>query len=199
MKPIPEDDLRHLCVTGPQLADIVGVKTETVVRYAKEQGMPKAARGRYPLIACIRWVMSLRQPSTIEDGLGVERKRLVIEQRRRAEIENAHLRDELIDADLVSGVFNTVMAAIATQIDGLGPRLAGELATVDDPAVISRRLHDESRAIRRNVCGEVADICAAIIQSDDDGAAAAAPRRRVGRRAPSVAAGLSRAGAVADE
>jgi len=138
------------------VAAVFGVHERTVQRMAKD-GMPVIGRGKYDIRACVQWQITQVSEKERTSGDLNPRDLLAIAQRQRVELEIAQLRNTLIPQDLVGRVFNGVAAMIAGQLEGIGPRMAGELADVDDPALIQARLTEEARAIRSAIAESLKD------------------------------------------
>lgn len=187
-------------VSIPELAQLFRVSDSAVMKMAREGGMPKAARGRYPLMACVHWRLDQIMSAQEEDSSDVTeaRKKLYDTQRAKHELEMAELRKELLVAEEVATVLRGLMAIVATQLDGLGPRVAYQVAGLTDPAKISKVILSECRHIRRAAAEQVQAFAGDLDGGEDAGAAARPKRRRVGRRAPDPAPGQSGAGAVAN-
>lgn len=156
-------DLNTLEVNADQLADLFGVKKGTVLHYAREAGMPRVGRGRYRLADCVQWYLEKQRDLLTNDGgdMSEERRKLIAAQRHRHELEAARLRSELIDADAVTAVFNELGVIYATQLDGLGPRVAPRLLNQQNTGEVVRIIHDESRHIRRSTSAAIQNFASA--------------------------------------
>jgi phage terminase Nu1 subunit (DNA packaging protein) len=117
--------------------------------FAREEGLPRAARGRYPLLEILRW-RDDKLAATVkgDSDLTEERRLYVITQRHRQELENRKTAGQLIPADEVANIINKLCVIFASQLDGLAPRLAATLANVDDPGVIAGTIDHECKHIR---------------------------------------------------
>ena len=159
-------------------------------------GMPKTAHGKYPLRECVQW--RLKQLEVRQKG--GSRGELVATQIERQRIEIAKLRGTLIDADTLGRVLNETAVIYSTHLDGLGPRVAAELAELTDQAAIQAVIFREARAIRAAVAAAIATYAdreaVADVQSDQQ-APAEPVRRPVGRPRKNTSAGVTGAGAVA--
>lgn len=144
-----------------EIALFFGVSDRQVRNYVKE-GMPQLARGKFDSIACVRWKLGqISDERENEAGL-TPRDELAIAQKERVELEIAQLRGTLIQRDLVSRAMNQVAALVASQLDGIGPRLAGELADMDDPAAVQSALFREARAVRSAIAQALRDFGATV-------------------------------------
>ena len=189
------DEVPKLVLNADSLAMLFGVTPQSVYVWARA-GMPKASPGKYPVAECIQWRIK-ELTATMGTGLEDERKRLIMTQRERAEIENAKLKSELLPAEEVATLLQQLGVIFTTQMQGLGPRLAQRVAAVDDPAVVQTVISDECTAIRAATSAAVQDFASAHGGFADTGTAASPQRRRVGKRKPRATARKSGAGKVA--
>lgn len=135
--------------------------TEARIRQLVKEGViPRAKRGLYPLIAAVRGYLAF--------------KRREFEQRQsasdpvRAKLLDARARSAEADADLKLGiairrdealsVTQACVGVIVTRLEGLGGRLATELATMQDPALIAERIKRETREIRAAAVRELGSL-----------------------------------------
>lgn len=129
------------------IAAIFGVADRTIQRLVKE-GLPQIGHGKYDVRQCVQWQFGqLRSEAATREGLN-PRDELAIAQKERVGLEIAQLRGTLIPRDLVSRAMNQVAALVSSQLDGLAPRLAGELADMTDPQQIQATLLREARTTR---------------------------------------------------
>ena len=194
-------DWDRMLVTLPELSKIFRVSESMVMKYARESDMPKGStKGRYPLLACLWWREDRLAKSVDSESKDIleERRKLIVSQRIGQELENAKTREELLDSDLVGTAIQHMGALIATQLDGLAPRLTPLLMQVRDPAQITRLITDECRTIRGAASGAVAHFASSLVAGDDSEASPPEKRRGVGRRQPDPTAGQPGAGAVAN-
>jgi phage terminase Nu1 subunit (DNA packaging protein) len=196
-------DLATATVTIAQLGELLGVGDAAVMKYAREGGMPKGERkGRYPLKACIQWALARAKARAeeVDESKDIieERRKLIVEQRKGQELENRKKRDELVDVEAVRSVFNQMMAAVATQIDGLAARVTPRVVQLRDPAQVQRLLFDECRIIRAAAARSIECMAASRVVREDPEPAPQEERRRVGRRPPRAAPRQPGAGSVED-
>jgi len=190
-----DDDLDTRLVTVGTLGKFFGeVGDHQVERFARE-GMPKTDRGSYPLLECVQWRLARAQESpTVEAA----RTRTLTAQAIKAETFNNLRAGELVELSLVSSTLDSVMAMLGTSLDGLGPRLAGTLATLDDAAKIQKVILDETRNLRRQAADQIAALGRAVADGGNPQTTTEPGRRPVGRRAPRPAARKPRTRPVAD-
>lgn len=109
------------------LAQIMGVHRSLIYEYGRV-GMPKIARGRYPLAECVQWIMG-EQSGT--KGSGNARGELIDEQARGHKIRNDMLRGELVSVDVfnatvleLAGIIAEVLDSVPTWAEDPGARQA---------------------------------------------------------------------------
>lgn len=138
------------------IAAIFGVADRTIQRLVKE-GLPQIGHGKYDVRQCVQWQFDRLREEAAERGTLNPRDELAIAQRIRVELETEQLRGTLLPRDLVTRAFNQVAALVASQLDGLGPRLAGELADMHDPQQVQATLLREARATRAAIAQAMRD------------------------------------------
>lgn len=128
-----------------KVAKALNVEARTVQRLVNE-GMPKAAHGKYDLGACLLWYVRYLQAALEralghrgngEDSLGKklreERTGLIKAQREREELELAARREELIPVAIyeqeVATLFTVLQRRLLTMPARLAPHLEGENRT----------------------------------------------------------------------
>lgn len=181
--------------TSTQLALLFGVSRKTVYMWVSE-GMPKNGKVFDPP-ECVKWYMLRQGGGGAAPELNVARKRLYDAQCERTELENAKMRGELLDYEETKSTLMAIGASLASQLDGLGPRLAHDLVDLTDPAAIQTAIFVECRELRRQIAHELLAIAGGASDGGDSDAAAGPARRPVGRRAKSPATRKSRARKVA--
>ncbi len=184
------DVLDKSFVVSDVLAELLLVNRRTIQRFATENDMPRESKNRFHTVSCVRWYIEhISAKSGSSDKSIIEERRLLIRtQRLRHELEIARRRGELIDADSVGQVLNQMAVIFSTQLEGLGARMAAELAATTDPVDIQRALQDECRAIRTATSAGALDLAVHINDSGDTKPAASRKRGRVGRSRKDAAA-----------
>lgn len=177
------------CGSGA-LSELFGVRPETITRMAKVEGMPKSARGKYLVIECVEWLIARERDKGGRETPADKKARMEVakEQALRYRIDNAKQLGELIPASVVQAAVNQMASNIASQLDGLAPRMAAELASIDDPATIQRALFNECRDIRTATATTFATIADSINGGPDIEAATEQERGRVGEREQNITA-----------
>lgn len=185
-------------VHTPELSRITGYTATHIGRMVRE-GMPKADRGLFDLELAVKWLLTRRDEratATIQDV----KKDLIEEQIEAQRLDNAKTRGDLLPLEDVQHMLNAAGVIVATQLDGLAPRVAHELSAITAiPAPkVQEVVFRECRSIRENIAAEWDAYRGADADGGDDSEAAAKPKRgRVGRPRKVPAAGESRARAVA--
>lgn len=198
-KPAEVDSVEGLVVGQKALAILFAVDPATISRWGQD-GMPKKGWGQYLLAECVRWRLEqmLKQAAGDSSEITESRMRLYDTQREKHLLEMREMRKELLPAEEVATAIRAMFGIVATQLDGLGPRMAARLAGLSDPQKIAKELFIECRNIRRATADAVTDFARSLDGDEDAPAPAGKGRRGVGRREPGTAAGQPRAGAVAD-
>lgn len=191
-------DLLTIKTNAETLAQLWGISKESVYKFVP-QGMPRNDRGQYGVAECTRWFTAYLY-ERIAGGapdLADERKGLVRAQRQREEIRNMQMLGDLLPAEQVATTLNGMATLFASQLDGLGARLAAKLAAIDDPAVIAKAVDDECRIIRVATSEAAADFASVGGSVGDTKPAAKKKRRTMGRRKSKTTARKPGAGSVA--
>lgn len=147
--------------------------TEKTIRNWVADGMPQIGHGKYDLAACVQWKIDQVASDSAEEepdsATDSARRELYIAQRHKIELEIAERRRELLPAALVDQTLSAIASVASSQLDSLGPRMAGELADSDDPAWIQQRLFTECRAIRSAIAEQVRQMSEEIAEAADEG------------------------------
>lgn len=139
------------------LANLLNLTERRVQQLAKEGIIPKAKKGQYDWVSCVKNYIQYLQDRALgrTDGryrdasdIKFERKRLIKAQADNAECEYQLRRGELVALNLVIEILNEVAVLYGSSVDALPGRLAPELAGMNDPALIKAKLFDECRHIR---------------------------------------------------
>lgn len=148
--------------------------TSRRVNMLNDEGMPKVSPGKYSLIDCVQWYIDMwkKKATGNDDEKKNKQISLIDAQRDKIVLETEKLRENLVPIEEVAHALNSIGVIVSTQLDGLGARMANELAGLDDPAEIQRALFDECRQIRDNVAGQIDDLAATTNSGVDSPAAA---------------------------
>lgn len=185
-------------VSTAELSRITGYSEMHLSRLAHE-GMPKEGRGLYDLERAIKWLLT-RRDTTANANIQDVKRQLIQEQIEAQKLENAKTRLELLPLEDVQHMLNAAGVIVASQLDGLAPRVAHELSaitTIPAPKV-QEVVFRECRSIRESIAAEWDSYRGPDADGSDDSQAAAKPKRgRVGRPRKIPAAGEPGAGAMA--
>ena len=141
--------------------------------------------------ACVQWMIEhvgKRAGGDDPEDLTTARLDLVKAQTDGQLLENRRKGGELLPVDQVSRVLNEMALIVSGQLDGLGPRCAGTLAGMHEPADIQGMLFDECREIRTSIASAVQEFaggftsCSLDLGTDDKEKKAAKPRPRAKRK-----------------
>lgn len=179
--------------SGAEFAKALGVSRATITHWA-DDGMPvdrsrKSGREMQidPLVA-LPWVVAQRGATP-----GSQRERLSNAQAEKVEMENARRRGQLIEASQVQETIFGLAAYLAREHDALPGRVANELASIHEPAVIRSRLLVELRSIRDGIAehsARTADACEHLAdECEHQPPATESDRERVGGSDEGPAAG----------
>jgi phage terminase Nu1 subunit (DNA packaging protein) len=114
-----------------------------------------------------------------------------------AALKVAQQANQVLELDQVEQTVERVMVMCASQLDGLGGRIAARVAAESDPAVIRQVVFDECRRIRAAMAAELQAAADTEAGSEGDSAAADEDFGPVGGPVPGIASGERGAGAVA--
>lgn len=139
----PEDD-----VTRDFLARLLGVDVRSLKNFSDE-GMPKSARGRFPLLGCLQWYVGReREAARGNKGLNdldLARQRKTVAEARLAELGLAEKEGLLIPMDLHARRLRERLDTVAGNVKAIG-RYQPEVkaATTDEAAdALLDRMSDE--------------------------------------------------------
>ena len=135
-----------------EIAEWLGITDRRVQQLAVDGVIPRAARGRYDLRACVcsytEHLRSVAAGHTSADGaldLTEERARLAREQADGQALKNAQLRGELIPRDELQPALEQVLAIFRSRMRALPIRVAQAVPRLGRDAIQSlQELHDEA-------------------------------------------------------
>jgi len=186
-----------------EVAQFCNISPRRVQQLVKE-GLPQVGRGKYLLAAAAQWYIVYLQKQLKEQGSGTSNKEVKDRRSRYLEIQAATAEldyrrkvGDLVDREQAGLVINEAMVIIASQMDGLGGRLAGELAGIMEPALIRQTLLNETRRIRAAAADRLSRL--AVVESGGRNSKATTRKRArsVGGSKQNTAGGKRGTGAVA--
>ena len=186
-----------------EVARFCRISTRRVQQLVKE-GMPQIERGKFNLAEAAQWYIGFLQDAIKRQGSGrsndslKKRQAEVLKYRAQKEKLEFKVRSgELIETEKAKQVIREAMVIIATSEDSLAGRLAGELARIDEPALIRQTLLKELRRGRSQAANKferagIMDDSGAVVQ-----ATAGEDAGRVGGSEQDTSAGQGGTGTVA--
>lgn len=146
-------------VNAGELARIFGVSRKWVYQL-EQKGMPRAGR-LFDVADAVQWYLAeLKGLDTDIEPEDLTKARLALyhAQTEKTRLENARLRGELVDVEEARQVLYEVASIVATQHEGLAPRLAGLILGETDVKRLQSVLFEEFRAVRRAIGDAVAQL-----------------------------------------
>ena len=149
------------------LAMLFGLTTQRITQLSAE-GLPKIARGRFPLVDAVKWYINYWKTKKLGGGSEIDSLKgdLLKQQIRKAQTANDAESRLLIPAHEIQSTLNAIAVIISSRLDSIAPRLANELTNQDDPALVKSILENETRQIRIAISNEFNNL-----QSDSDSGA----------------------------
>lgn len=134
------------------VARLLDVSERAVYDLARHGTIPRAQRGRYDLVACVRaYIRHLREVAagrTSHDGaldLVAERARLAREQADGQSMKNALLRSELLPRDDMERVLVALQSGVQKRLLSVPSNVATLVARETSPAVCQRIVDEHIR------------------------------------------------------
>ena len=138
-----------MTVPGPVAYAVLGLSKRQFHRLVNAGVLPRAGKGKFDLyVIGPAFAQYLRDGREGSGDLVQEKLRLTVAQRREIELKTRIRSRELVEREDAERVYSATMVLIGSQLEGIGGRMAGELAAISDAAVIRKRLLDETRRIR---------------------------------------------------
>lgn len=128
-----------------QFGKLCGKHTKTVERWIDE-GMPAEKHGGKYVIeleTALPWLCERSKAPA-----GSARERLAQVQAERVELDNEKERKNLLRLDHVTDIMTSAVAQLASQLDGVAGRVANDLSSETNPAVIRQIVLDEHHRVR---------------------------------------------------
>jgi hypothetical protein len=143
-------------IRADHLARLAGIETRHLNRLVRAGVVERAGRGRFdPEKAIPSIVNYYRQGREGSGDAANEKLLLTVAQRKEIEQRTAIRARELVPLDSVSTAFDAAMVLVGAQLDGLGGRLASDMAVQSDPAICRKVIFDETRRIRAAAAAEL--------------------------------------------
>ena len=168
-------------VSRRDMAAILGISEEHVSRLARDGHLPQSTKGRYDLAQAVQAYVHYCSHGKAHNENLKSKQRWEEAKAKKVELETAQLERKLVTIEDAQIAINEAMVIIATQLDGIGGRLASEIAGMTDPAEIRQRLLNETRRIRAAAADRLARLGAADHSSGDSEATTGKNSRPVGK------------------
>ena len=137
------------------LAAAFGVTVRRIQQLATDGVLPKAGRGKYPLVECFRaylaHALSGASAANEPDDLVEARRLLLIEQTRRERRQNDVAEGRLVPWSEAEHALQTIAAGVIQLVESLPGRTASTLAGMSHTAAIRTYLLDEVRMVRQDI------------------------------------------------
>jgi hypothetical protein len=137
------------------MVELFGISDRHFQKLRKAGVFPAVAVNAYDLKTCIANWAAYHADGKTDSTTAEERRLLTIAQRKRIEQEIAARDKELVELADVQRFYLANVQALAAHLDGLAGRLAHELASCTDPAVVRSILLKEHRRVRENYANEL--------------------------------------------
>ncbi len=138
------------------IAHVFGV-TKSRIRQLSKEGMPKAGRNRYPLIACVQWYIGFwkNKADYSDTVINKHQRRLVQAKADKAEMEVKVMRGELVHANQVKNDALKIGTMVRTSLEGIGNKVAPILADMNTAPEVASVINKEVNAILRKLADEI--------------------------------------------
>ncbi len=156
------------------MADVLGISATHLKRLASEGKIPAAERGRgkgYPVAECVWSYLRVLRVQKSPTGSHAEVRKELDEAKRdlaRLEFETKS-GQQVAEGDVIEAI-QAASAVLVNRLEGMGGRLAHELAGISEPGAIRRRLLDEQRAVRTAASRELLELGGARLGGSDTAA-----------------------------
>lgn len=142
-------------VNANELGRICGVSRRMVYKWL-DKGMPRDGR-LFDVAASVQWLIaSLTERANEEpEDIMEARRQLYVAQTAKTKLETQRLSGSLVDLEEARGLLRQIGAIVAGQLDAVAPRLAAEVAGIDDQKTIQELLFDEHRIVRASIAGAI--------------------------------------------
>jgi hypothetical protein len=171
-------------VSAPLAAGVLDISRRQFDRLLASKVLARAAgeSRRFDLFEIVRaYVRYVQDGKEATSEVAQARLKYVNAQRRSVEQRTRERGGELVERGDVARVFDAVMVQVGAALEGLPGRMAGELAAINEPAVVREKLSDEVRRIRATAAEELAALASRGERSSATEAAPEAHGRSVGR------------------
>lgn len=172
-----------------QLADVIGLKKRQITILFQEGVVKKNKNDKYDLCEAVPDYIAYCSYGKVNEQRVKGKNRLDVARAEKEEMLVAKLKKLLIPLDDAQIAINEAMVIIGTQLDGIGGRMASELAGISEPAIVRQKLLNETRRIRKAAADKLARLATIGDGVGDTKTAARQASRSVGKSNKGVAAG----------
>ena len=145
----------EVSVNSSTLAGVLNISQRRVQQLAKDGVIPAAIKYKYDLVGCVSGYVTFLQKTVAQKGSGASnadlkkaRVALLQAQKRAADLIHKEKQAQLLPIDDVESMFLEAASIYAGQLNALGSRLSGRLASMTDSKQILKVLKKETNAIR---------------------------------------------------
>lgn len=164
-----------MLVDAETLAQVLGVSASMIYKLNSKHGMPKEARKHFDLPTCVQWFVNYKAEQQDDSAEGKDtRTALAMAQKERIDLDIAERKSQLLDRETVGGVVREMASIFSSGLEALSPRLASDLAGIEDQLTIQEKLDDECRSIRVTVAESIKNYAADYERGEHHRAAAEA-------------------------
>lgn len=185
-------------VSGKLVARCFG-RTGTMIRKWVKAGIlpqPTKPASDYNLIECVQayvdWVKRRKEMTGEFDA----KRQVLVEKHKALKMENDRRGGKVVDIEEVEDVYLRTIATIAMRLEAIPGRMAAELSSISDPAIIRQRLRHEVSDIRTSAESGLKAFVDGAKGSGPNQVPTSASARRVGRSKPRVTSRLARARSI---
>lgn len=143
------------------IAKLLGVTERRLNQLVKEGIAIRVARGRYDLTKTVKNYIANLKAQAPERGTERydDQAALLKTRRAMAEIELGERRGDLLARETVEAIVVETLVLMTQRLEGLGGRLAMDLAGETNPAKIRRLISDEVSATRQGIADGLGRLC----------------------------------------
>lgn len=139
------------------MLELFGLASSQFHQLARLGVFKQTEKGVYDLRGSIKGYVDYHRDGETGSTVAEERRLLIIAQRKQIEQRTKVEAGEQVALDDARRAFEAAMVMVATQLDAIPGRMAGELAGVTDPAEIRATLLHEVRRVREAASAELQD------------------------------------------
>lgn len=142
-----------------QMATHLGLKVRRLYQLAEEGIVPKSINGKYNPSECrLAYIEFLKsgQDEETRGEMGKANIQLKEESLRAKKFDNDLREGKYLPTEDVQLVFNEMAATFSQGLNGVPGRLASQLSSITDAAVIRQIIREELTRARQSICDKLA-------------------------------------------